>query len=259
MTSQPDLKIILAIATDAAHVSGNKLKETWHKSDAKVLMRTQHDVKLSADINSEKIITKIIKERRPNDGIIAEESGESNVINNGVWVVDPLDGTVNFSHGQPHFCVSIAWLWQGKINVGVIYDPIRDELFTAARGCGAFLNGKIISVAENRLLAKSMIAVGFGQAIPKGKELSNFDMLGPKVQKLRISGSAALDLAYVACGRLDAYVENSVFLWDLAAGSILIEEAGGNASIQPRERTFMRSCIAANKTLFPQLYSLCSF
>ena len=252
----PNLDDILDLAVNAAHSAASGLRETRMNSNARVLKRTKHDVKLSADINSEKIITETIIKERPQDGIIAEEGGESQIDNDGVWIIDPLDGTVNFSHGHPHFCVSIAWLWKGEISVGVIYDVVRDELFTAAKGRGATLNGQKILVAKTVDLGQSMIGVGFGQSTPQGEGRNNFNTLGAKVQKLRISGSAALDLAYVACGRLDAYVESSVFVWDLAAGSIIIEEAGGKTCMWHKERPFSRSCIAANKDLFDKIINL---
>ena len=256
INSVPNLDDVLDLAVNAAHSAASGLRETRINSNARVLKRTKHDVKLSADINSEKIITETIIKERPQDGIIAEEGGESQIDNDGVWIIDPLDGTVNFSHGHPHFCVSIAWLWKGEISVGVIYDVVRDELFTAAKGRGATLNGQKILVAKTVDLGQSMIGVGFGQSTPQGEGRNNFNTLGAKVQKLRISGSAALDLAYVACGRLDAYVESSVFVWDLAAGSIIIEEAGGKTCMWHKERPFGRSCIAANKDLFDKIINL---
>lgn len=255
-SSLPNLDKILAVAVEAANSSARVLKETWMNSDASVLKRTKHDVKLSADINSEKIITDIINHNRPQDGIIAEESGESQIDNDGLWIIDPLDGTVNFSHGHPHFCISIAWLWKNKIFVGAIYDICRNELFTAVRGKGAKLNDQEISVSKTDDLKQSMIGVGFGQSTPKGEGKNNFETLGTEVQKLRISGSAALDLAYVACGRLDAYVESSIFVWDIAAGTIIIEEAGGKVCSRDKGKLFMKSCIASNKILFDKITNL---
>jgi len=249
----PKFDDILDVAVDAARSAASGLKETWMNSDASVLKRTKHDVKLSADINSEKIITEIINQNRPQDGIVAEEGGESQINNNGIWIIDPLDGTVNFSHGHPHFCISIAWRWKKEISVGVIYDVVRNELFTAIRGKGAKLNGKKISVAKTNDLGQSMIGAGFGQLTPQSEEKNNFNKLSAKVQKLRISGSAALDMAYVACGRLDAYVESSIFVWDVAAGSVIIEEAGGKVCLWHKEKPFMRKCIASNKILFDKI------
>jgi len=254
--SMPNTEDVLAVAVSAAHAAAHVLKETWYNSAARVLKRTKHDVKLSADVISEKIITETINNHRPEDGIIAEEGGESQIINNGVWIVDPLDGTVNFSHGHPHFCISIAWLWKHEVYVGVIYDVIRDEIFTAVRGKGAMLNGEQITVSKTDILGQSMMGVGFGQSTPQGEEKSNFDTLGAEVQKLRISGSAALDMAYVACGRLDAYVESSIFVWDIAAGSIIIEEAGGKVCSPDKGKPFMKSCVAANNVLFDKIINL---
>ncbi len=223
-----------------------------------MLKRLRHDVKLSADITSETAIPRTIRARRPPDGILAEEGGENEIKRHGVWIVDPLDGTVNFSHGHPHFCVSIAWLWQGETVVGVIYDPLRDELFSAIRGRGAFCNGKAVHVAGTANMHHAMVAVGFGKSAPEAFVTTDANSLGASVQKLRISGSAALDLAYVACGRLDGYAETQVYVWDLAAGALIVEEAGGVCYMWPREELHMRSCVATGEKLSDRIVTILS-
>jgi myo-inositol-1(or 4)-monophosphatase len=198
----------------------------------------------------------MIRAQRPQDGILAEESGADATDRDGVWIVDPLDGTVNFSHGHPHFAVSLAWAWRGRIEVGVIYDPLRDELFSAMRGGGAHCNGRPIKCAGTDSLRDAMIAVGLGRFISGEALCADLVQLANTVQKVRIAGSAALDLAYTACGRLDAYYEQRVFLWDLAAGMLLIEEAGGVVYWWPQPRPHQRSCLAAAKGLAAPLIEL---
>lgn len=239
-----DLSHIAEIAVQAAQKAGKILADMQHTPDARILSRTAHDVKMSADLAAEESVIQSLQNARPEDGILAEESGDSINDKKGVWIIDPLDGTVNYSHGHPHFCTTMAWTWEGIPYVGVIYDPHRDEMFLAVRGQGATCNGTLISCAETSCIADSMIAVGFGKTSPEEGAFNDIGALGSRVQKLRISGSAALDLAYVACGRYDGYVETQVYTWDIAAGCLLVEEAGGKAySWQGKERQ-ARSCVA---------------
>ena len=148
------------------------------------------------------------------------------------WVVDPLDGTTNYAHGFPHFGVSIGVEVDGERAVGVIYDPIRDELFSAVRSGGAFLNGARISVSETRELERSLLGTGFAYDVHRA-EVDNLDYFGrflKRAQAVRRAGSAALDLAYVACGRFDGFWELNLHPWDVAAGLLLVDEAGGRTS-----------------------------
>jgi myo-inositol-1(or 4)-monophosphatase len=163
------------------------------------------------------------------EGIVGDQKSEHQ------WVVDPLDGTVNFFYGVPHFCVSIALRFRSEIIVGVIYDPVRDELWRAQKGELPTLNGQPCQVSDRAALAEAVISVGLSKtratidaAVPV------FQQMVTKVRKCRLMGSAALDLAYVACGRFDAYLEQGISLWDIAAGWILIETAGGAVDVQPR-------------------------
>ncbi|HHA19879.1 MAG TPA: inositol monophosphatase, partial [Methylophaga sp.] len=167
----------------------------------------------------------------PDHAILAEESGQQDD-NDTVWVIDPLDGTTNFLHGFPHYCVSIAVMVRGKIEHGVIYDPLRDEMFTATRGAGAQLNDRRLRVAKRKELTASLLATGFPFKYPQHLDsyLATFNAVFPQVVDVRRAGSAALDLAYVAAGRLDGYWEIGLEKWDLAAGVLLIEEAGGVVS-----------------------------
>lgn len=226
------LEIGIAAARAAAHI----LREQWAHGRIRVNERARHDVKLAADVEAEAAILAILREARPRDGIVSEEFGIHSETAENVWVIDPLDGTVNFSHRHPHFATSIAWLKNGQPMVGVILDPLRDELFTAVHGRGAFLNGNPIRVSGVTDAKLAMLAVGFSKLSPEIHTVKDLAALAGRVQKLRISGSSALDIAYTACGRLDGYCESSVYLWDVAAGRVIAREAGGVSCIWQREQ-----------------------
>jgi myo-inositol-1(or 4)-monophosphatase len=194
-----------------------------------------HDIKLDLDVRSQELITSQILERYPDHAIYGEEGIAGNQQSDFQWILDPIDGTVNYFYGIPHYCISIALRERGEIIVGVIYDPARKELWQAERGGTAMLNGKPIHVSTREKLSDAVLSIGFA----KSKEtiaagLPVLDHFVSKARKCRLMGSAALDLAYVACGRLDAYIESSVSLWDVAAGKLLVEMAGGKFEMQPR-------------------------
>ncbi len=164
------------------------------------------------------------------EGIVGDQSADHQ------WVVDPLDGTVNFFYGIPHFCTSIALRLHSEVIVGVIYDPMRDELWTAQKGKTPELNGRPMRVSERSEIGEAVISVGLsktGVTIAAGLPLLQ-DMVH-RARKCRLMGSAALDMAYVACGRFDAYIEQGISLWDIAAGFILVETAGGKVDMRPRQ------------------------
>jgi myo-inositol-1(or 4)-monophosphatase len=169
--------------------------------------------------------------------LIGEEGNAGNPEGDVEWIVDPIDGTVNYVMGIPHFCVSIAARERltGKYLLGVIYDPMRDELFTAEYDSPTRLNGRTQTVSKRATVSEAIMAVGFAKSEESIEHcLSLYQYYGRKAKKLRAMGSAALDLAYVATGRLDAYIEQSVGLWDVAAGVILVEKAGGKADVTVR-------------------------
>ena len=172
------------------------------------------DFVTNADIKAEKIIIEELKKARPNYSIISEENGvEKNKDETNFWIIDPIDGTTNFLHGVPHFAISIALQSNNEIVCGLIYDPIKDELFYAEKNHGAYFNNQRIRVSKKRDIDECLFAVGKGKYNP--------DLI------YRRSGSAALDLAYVASGRFDGYFQNNLNLWDIAAGIIIVKEAGG--------------------------------
>jgi len=197
------------------------------------------------------LISDSLLKRFPEHALYGEEGIVGKRKSHYQWVVDPLDGTVNYFYSIPHFCVSIALRFKGEIIVGVIYDPIRDEMWTTQKGGAATLNGKQIRVSERAELAEAVVSVGLsktGVTISAGLPL--LQEMVHRARKCRLMGSAALDMAYVACGRLDAYIEQGISLWDVAAGWILVENAGGSVDLKPR--TDMKdkySIIASNGTI----------
>ena len=185
------------------------------------------------DKSSEEIILKRLKKRFPDYLILSEESGGAYKNSpSPKWVIDPLDGTTNYAHGFPFFCVSIALEKEGTIVLGVVYDPIRDELFSATRGSGAFCNNKRIRVSSIKPLKKSLLATGFPYKFGKGmhRNIVNFKNFMMSAQAVRRAGSAALDLCYVATGRFEGFWEMDLHPWDTPAGAVIVEEAGGRIS-----------------------------
>jgi myo-inositol-1(or 4)-monophosphatase len=223
---------MLNIAIRAARSAGNIIiRSLQHVEHLEVTRKGRNDFVTDVDRLAEQEIISVIHKSYPDHAILAEESGEQGH-NETIWIIDPLDGTANFLHGFPHYCVSIGVMVRGRIEHGVIYDPLREELFTASRGAGAQLNDRRLRVTKQKTLAGSLIATGFPfkyhEHFPA--YLATFNAVFPEVSDLRRGGSAALDLAYVAAGRVDAYWELGLQKWDLAAGILLIEEAGGVVS-----------------------------
>lgn len=221
----------LDVAIDAARSGGAVVwkafgspVEAKFKSDANPVTIVDHE--------AEAAIVDVIKRFRPDDAVLAEEGGGSGWERGRVWVIDPLDGTVNFIHGIPQIAVSVALWIDGRPEVGVISDMVRDEEFTARRGQGAWLNHFPIRVSSHATLAESVVATGFAydRNIHGRRYAAVMGEVLTKVQGIRRFGSAALDLAWVACGRFEGYWEAGTHPWDAAAGVLLIAEAGGRVS-----------------------------
>lgn len=201
---------------------------------ARVSNKGDIDLVTEADIAAEKLIIDQIRSYYPRHAILAEESGEAVSID-GVttfkWIVDPLDGTTNYAHGYPCFCVSIGLEHDGVLEVGVVYDPMRDELFAAERGQGATLNDRKIRVSDVEDLSGAMLCTGFPYNVRERPDFAReFAIFTMNAQAVRRDGSAAIDLAYVACGRFDGFWEDGLNPWDMAAGILLIQEAGGTVT-----------------------------
>jgi myo-inositol-1(or 4)-monophosphatase len=220
---------IVNIAVRAARAAGNIIIRATDRLDTvQVSEKRPHDYVTEIDQQAEREIISIIRKAHPNHGILAEESGETPGNEDYIWIIDPLDGTRNFIHGFPQFAVSIAISYKGKIEHGVIYDPVRQELFTATRGRGAQLNDRRIRVSKRTQLEECLLGTGFPHA-PTHLQSYTESLLTllPICGDVRRAGAATLDLAYVACGRLDGFWEMGLKIWDVAAGSLMIKEAGG--------------------------------
>ncbi len=223
----------LTTALEAAHEAG-KLLRAHFGTALKVNAFESHDIKLDLDVRSQELITEKLLSAFPTHAIYGEEGLTGDQNSEFQWIVDPIDGTVNYFYGFPHFCISIALRQRGEIITGVIYDPIRDELWQAEKGGPALLNGRPIQVSTRTQLSEAMLSVGFSKTKTTiGSGMALFENMVYRARKCRLMGSAALDLAYVACGRLDAYIESSVSLWDIAAGQLIIECAGGKVDVKP--------------------------
>ncbi len=221
----------LEVAIQAARRAGNMInRESLNLSSIEVEEKAPFDFVSRVDTTSQDIITGLIKQYFPRDVIIAEEDRAPYAAEAAsAWIIDPLDGTTNFLHGFPQYAVSIAYAVKGRVMVAVVYDPVKNELFTAERSRGAFLNNRRMRVSGRKEFSRALIGTGF--PFRRGDDYAGFL---PKLERvaraaagLRRAGSAALDLAYVACGRLDGYWEKGLSAWDIAAGSLLVLEAGG--------------------------------
>jgi myo-inositol-1(or 4)-monophosphatase len=223
------LNFAIQTARDAGRVLNEKLGR------AKVSHKGDIDLVTEADLAAERLIVERIRSYHPRHSILSEEAGEMHVAAGGdsawKWVVDPLDGTTNYAHGYPVFCVSIALEHDGRVVVGAVYDPTRDEMFAAERGEGATLNGRSISVSDVDDLNRALVCTGFPYDVRgRGNFARQFQNFIMHAQSVRRDGAAALDMAYVACGRFEAFYEDGLRPWDVAAGLLLIEEAGGRVT-----------------------------
>jgi myo-inositol-1(or 4)-monophosphatase len=224
----------LDAAVEAARAAGELLRHHFQQP-LRVSSSEAHDIKLEIDVRTQELITDSLLTKFPEHALYGEEGIVGDQKSNHQWVVDPLDGTVNYFYGIPHFCVSIALRFMGEIIVGVIYDPMREEIWATQKGGTPMLNGKPFRVSERADLAEAVISVGLsktGVTIEAGLPL--LQEMVHRARKCRLMGSAALDMAYVACGRFDAYIEQGISLWDIAAGWILVENAGGTVEMKPR-------------------------
>ena len=222
-------KPAVTVMVKAARLAGNVLLRNINKLEAlNVVQKGRMDYASEVDADAEKVIVKELKRAYPEYGVFGEEGGVQGERRH-MWVIDPLDGTSNYLRGVPHYCVSIALVENGEPTDAVIFDPLRNELFTASRGAGAVLNDRRIRVADRKDLEGTMIHTGFAprERNRASAQLKAVDALLVHGEDIRRTGSAALDLAYVACGRADAYFEAGVKAWDIAAGLLLVREAGG--------------------------------
>lgn len=225
----------LDVATQAARQAGAFLKEHFNQP-LEVDEAKHHDIKLALDRESQDLITRVLLDAFPDHALYGEEGLAGNQDSEYQWIVDPIDGTVNFFYGIPHYCVSIALRHRDELIVGVIYDPSMDELWEVEKGQPALLNGQEIHVSDRTRLEESALFVGCGKdEATLATGLERFRRASLRARKMRMMGSAALGMAYIASGRLDAYVESTISLWDIAAGQLLLEAAGGKTELTPVE------------------------
>jgi myo-inositol-1(or 4)-monophosphatase len=228
-----ELREALQLAQQLAREAGAIQRQRYETRLDVRSKSTSIDLVTEVDHACEELIVAGIRRHRPDDAILAEEgSGDDRVGAEWRWIIDPLDGTVNFAHGYPRFCVSIGVEHRGERSVGVVYDPLLDEEYCAVRGRGAMRNGRRIHVSERDALADALLATGFAYDVRKSARdnVDHFGSLVKRARALRRDGSAALDLCYVAAGRIDGYWELRLHPWDVAAGLLMVEEAGGRTS-----------------------------
>ncbi len=237
------------LAVSAAQEAGELLRKNFGKP-LEVAAFEAHDIKLELDVRSQEMITRRILDSFPDHAIYGEEGIAGNQQSDYQWIVDPIDGTVNFFYSLPHFCISIALRHHEEIIVGVIYDPMRDELWRVGQNEPATMNGELCAVSQRANIGDAIVSVGFAKSkatIDVGLPL--FEQMVFRARKCRMLGSAALDMAYVASGRLDAYIEQVVSLWDIAAGKMLVESAGGKVLLKERTDIPDKFSIAASSGL----------
>ena len=217
----------LEVATQAAREAG-RLVMAHFQGEMRIEYKGRTDIVTDVDLLAEKAIISLLREEFPDFGIITEESEDIAGDLSYTWIIDPIDGTRNYAYGIPHFCVALALAQGEELLVGIIYDPLREELFRVEKGKGAFRNNSPISVSRKATVQDSLVGFDMGYDAERGQEMLEVaSALWPGVQSVRVMGSAALGLAYAACARLDIYLHLSLYPWDLAAGMLLVEEAGG--------------------------------
>ena len=251
---------MLNIAVRAARAAGNVIiRQIDYAQDLPFNEKSRNDFVSDVDRQAESAIIETILKAYPNHAILAEESGEQGT-NDHLWIIDPLDGTTNFLHGFPQYAVSIALQHKGVLTQAVIYDPLRQELFTASRGDGAYLDGRRIRVSKRKHLQGALLGTGF--PFREGADfelyLETFRAFSPLSAGIRRAGAAALDLAYIACGRLDGFWEFGLNIWDIAAGILLIEEAGGIVNSLDKDRDCLASgdIICGNPAILEEMENL---
>ena len=259
----PNLHPMIKVAIKAARAAGAIINRAALDVEAvRISQKLVNDFVTDVDHAAEQIIIETLLAAYPGHGILAEESGQEHGAKDSefVWIIDPLDGTTNFIHGLPVYCVSIALAVKGKVEQAVIYDPSRNDLFTATKGRGAYMNDRRLRVSKRIKLQECLISTGFPFR-PTDDFNSYLRMMGDVMQRtagLRRPGAAALDLAYVAAGFTDGFFETGLQPWDVAAGSLLVTEAGGLVGNFTGEPNFLEQheCLAGNPRVYGQLVTL---
>lgn len=249
----------LNVATEAAYLAGEYIRRRYGQAK-QIEFKGEIDLVTEVDLASEKIIVDKIRTSFPDHQILAEEGGWQESASEYTWIIDPIDGTTNFAHSFPYFCVSIGLLHENEIIVGVVNDPMRNELFFATRNGGAFLNNQPIVVSKISFLLKSLLATGFPYNVRTTGDdnIVHFRDFLLSSQAVRRPGSAALDLCYVACGRFDGFWEKGLHPWDMAAGVLLVREAGGQVSSYDGEKfdLFSPEILASNGQIHNEMIAI---
>lgn len=251
---------MLDIAISAAREAGRLLRDALEREHRIGYKEGAYNIVTEMDLLAEKTIIEMIRMAHPDHAFLAEESGAAAQQSEYRWIIDPLDGTVNYAHGLPIFCVSIALEVRGVVELGVIYGPMMDELYTAERGRGAYRNGERIRVSTQDDFTKSLLVTGFPYNAKENPHhcLDHFINFVKEGRPIRRLGSAALDLAYVACGRFDGFWEATLNPWDVAAGALLLTEAGGKiTSLQGEPWTIYEpSLLATNRLIHTAMLAI---
>ena len=246
-TGRPAMEVI----DQAVRAAGKIIQDGWN-ADKQITFKGRADIVTDIDVAAEKAVLEILTGEFPDFGILAEESPPVDGESPYKWVVDPLDGTRNYAHGIPHFCSIIALAKDNEIVAGVIYDPVREEMFSTAVGQGAHMNGEPISVSESTELSRSLLCFDLGYVDEKaGLALDMVRSLWPGMYSIRMMGTAGLGLAYAASGRVDLFFHHSLSPWDLATGLLLLREAGGDVVDRQGNKAglFTPSVICSSPTL----------
>lgn len=241
----------LAAAQNAARIAGTFLRKNFSRAK-QVDEELAHDIKLRLDKDTQAIITAELQAAFPDIAILGEEGSTGSADAECRWIVDPLDGTVNYFFGIPIFAVSIALERRGELVLGCVYDPMQDEMFAAVAGGAATCNGRPIHVSNRAQMAQAAVFCGHGAHDGSGEAgIRRFARISSQVRKMRILGSAAVTLCYVAAGRMDAYIESRISLWDFAAARVILEAAGGKLEFTPREPGAVQGSVLAWNGLLP--------
>ncbi len=255
------LQQIQQTGREAALAAGALLRQNFTQPQ-QVKLKGRHDPVTESDFQSQHLIIQTLTETFPDHHFLAEETGspENQGSSDGCWIIDPLDGTVNFSHNFPMFAVSIAFQWQGEVVYGVVYDPMREELFEAVRGQGAWLNQQPIKVSRINDLDRALVATGFPYSVVERLDITmqRFSRMVAQAQGVRRPGSAAIDLCYVAAGRFDGFWEEDLKPWDTAAAVLIVQEAGGQISTFDGSAfdLYSKNVVASNVLLHDQILAI---
>jgi myo-inositol-1(or 4)-monophosphatase len=245
----------LEVATQAAHQAGKVLVDRFH-SRKTIKQKSKGNLVTEVDTLSEELILRLLRDEYPDYNVLSEETNSLSTVKEYTWIVDPLDGTNNYVFGIPNFCINIALVNNDDVLMGITYDPIREECFHAEKGNGTYLNSSLVQVSQVGLLKDSLVGFDLGYSDEQGKKMLDIiDRLWGQVHCMRMMGSSALGLAYVACGRMTFYLHRQVYPWDIASGLLLVKEAGGIVTNwEGHQASFQdKKIIALNNKLYQQL------